>query len=65
MAGVARVGASEWLLHGASNLAVFKTFEDNLINKSPFPYSPPHIVPEKILESFIDQNGIRCYRVKW
>ena len=54
--------SSDWLLHPS---LVFKTFEESLI-KSPFSYgNSPHIVPEKILESFVDQNGIRCYRVKW
>lgn len=54
--------SSDWLIHPS---LVFKTFEESLI-KSPFSYgNSSHIVPEKIVESFVDQNGIRCYRVKW
>ncbi|XP_012555475.2 RB-associated KRAB zinc finger protein [Hydra vulgaris] len=62
MAGSVRSSGPDWMLH--PNL-VFKNYEDPLIKNS-FNYgSSTHIVPEKITESFIDSNGIRCYRVKW
>ena len=58
----ARQGATtEWMIHPNSlNSFVFKSFVDESIVKQNFPQfsQTPHIVPEKIIESFVDQVSI-------
>ncbi|XP_066927644.1 uncharacterized protein [Clytia hemisphaerica] len=63
MAANARQNSSEWMIHPSF---VFKSFEETIAKQNFSQFSAtPHIVPEKILESFVDESGLRCYRVKW
>ena len=50
---------TEWMIH--PNSFVFKSFVDDSIVKQNFPQFSPshHIVPEKIIESFVDP--VRSY----
>lgn len=63
----ARQGATtEWMIHPNSlNSFVFKSFVDESIVKQNFPQfsQTPHIVPEKIVESFVDQVSIYWFNI--